>query len=199
MDPKELSRRIRLGEDSRLELKQVQFSGTRVAAPRRSDLADELAAMANTSGGTMVLDVDDKTRNLLGIPPERLDSVEEWIVGICEDSIEPPLDMKTHKVELHEADGRQALVVVIELDRSLFVHRSPGGYFRRQGSSKRRLRTEALARLLQERSQTRSIRFDETPVPKTSMDHIDQALTGRYFRSDTELSEGGLEQAGRHG
>ena len=152
--------------------------------------------MANTSGGTVVLGVDDKTRNLLGIPPERLDSVEEWIVGICEDSIEPPLDMETHKVELHQADGRQALVVVIELDRSLFVHRSPGGYFRRQGSSKRRLRTEALARLLQERSQTRSIRFDETPVPKTSMDHIDQALTSRYFRSDTELSEVALGKLG---
>ena len=196
MDTDALALRIRHGEDSRLELKRVQFSGTRIAAPKRSDLADEMAAMANTSGGTVVLGVDDKTRSLLGIPPEKFDIVEEWIVGICEDSIEPPLDMETHKVALHEDDGGAALLVVVEIERSLFVHRSPGGYFRRQGSSKRQLRTEALARLFQERSQTRSLRFDETPVPKTSMDHIDPTLTGRYFRSGTELSEVALSKLG---
>lgn len=109
----------------------MQFSDTRVAAPKRSDLADEMAAMANTSGGTVVLGVDDKTRSLLGIPPEKFDIVEEWIVGICEDSIEPPLDMETHKVELREDGGGAALLVVVKIERSLFVHRSPVGYFRR--------------------------------------------------------------------
>lgn len=196
MKPKELARRIQLGEDTRHALMRVQFSGTRIAAPKRSDLADELAAMTNTSGGIMILGVDNKTRNLPGIPPERLDSVEEWIVGICEDSIEPPLNVEIRKAELRTDDGGTALLVVVEIDRSLFVHRSPGGYFRRQGSSKRQFRTEALARLLQERSQTRSIRFDETPVPKTSMDHINQTLTGRYFRNDTELSEVALSKLG---
>lgn len=125
MDTDALALRIRHGEDSRLELKRVQFSGTRIAAPKRSDLADEMAAMANTSGGTVVLGVDDKTRSLLGIPPGKFDIVEEWIVGICEDSIEPPLDMETHKVELREDGGGAALLVVVEIERSLFVHRGP--------------------------------------------------------------------------
>ena len=64
----ELAGRIRLGEDSTLELKRIVLSGDRVRSPDRHDLADELAAMANTHGGTVVLGVDDRTREILGIP-----------------------------------------------------------------------------------------------------------------------------------
>ena len=49
----------------------------------------------------------------------------------------------------------------VDVPRSLFVHQSPGGYFRRIGSSKRQMKPDALARLFQQRSQTRLIRFDE--------------------------------------
>jgi hypothetical protein len=67
----ELLRKIRLGEDSVLELKAVRFRGKKIAGPERDDLADELAAMANTSDGVCVLGVDDKTRTLLArIPVE---------------------------------------------------------------------------------------------------------------------------------
>jgi hypothetical protein len=48
----------------------------------------------------------------------------------------------------------------MELPRSLFVHRSPGGYFHRVGSSKREMDPDYLARLFQQRSQSRIIRFD---------------------------------------
>ena len=60
--PDELLLRIRLGEDSVLELKRVAFRGDRIAGPARNDLADELAAIANTRDGALVLGVDDKTR-----------------------------------------------------------------------------------------------------------------------------------------
>ena len=52
--------RIRLGEDSALELKEVRFACERVVAPSRDALADELAAFANSRrGGVSVLGVDD--------------------------------------------------------------------------------------------------------------------------------------------
>lgn len=60
--PAELLAKIRLGEDSLLELKAVRFSGKKVAGPSRSDLADELAAFGNFVSGVVVLGVDDKTR-----------------------------------------------------------------------------------------------------------------------------------------
>ena len=132
-----LARRIRLGEDSTLELKRVVLAGSRVASPSRDDFADELAAFANTRGGTVILGVDDKTREIQGIPLDSLDLVEGWAREICNDSTKPALDADIYKMELEGSDGLPVPVIRMEIPRSLFVHRSPGGYFRRLGSSKR--------------------------------------------------------------
>ena len=180
----ELVRRIRLGEDATLELKRVLLAGSRVTAPRRDEFADELAAMANGWGGTAVLGAEDKSHEIVGIPPDRLDAVEAWVREICNDSVKPPLDALIRKIEVPGADGSLVAVVCIEIDRSLFVHKSPGGYFRRIGSSKREMSPEVLARLFQERSQSRVIRFDESPVPGTSPEQLDGGLTRRFLRDE---------------
>ena len=52
---KELLDKIRLGESTFLELKEVRFSGRRVRGPGRGELADELAAFANSYGGVCLL------------------------------------------------------------------------------------------------------------------------------------------------
>ena len=75
----ELARRIQLGEDSTLELKRIVLAGGRVSDPKRNDMADELAALANARGGTVILGVDDKSREILGIPLQALDTVEGWV------------------------------------------------------------------------------------------------------------------------
>ena len=188
----DLARRIRLGEDSALELKSVAVAGGRVKDLRRNDFADELAAFANTRGGTVVLGVDDKTRTVTGIPLESLDAVEAWTREICNDSVQPVLDADIYKLELQGSDGRAVPVIRIEISRSLFVHRSPGGYFRRLGSSKREMAPEMLARLFQERSQSRTIRFDESVVPGTAPSDLDYALTRRFLRE--ELADGGITE-----
>ena len=79
LSPGDLVRRIRLGEDSKLEFKRVLTADHKVRSPSRNDVADELAAMANAWGGLLVLGVDDKSREVVGIPPERLATVETWI------------------------------------------------------------------------------------------------------------------------
>src|SRR5262245_21887284 len=97
----ELVRKIRLGEDSLLELKAVRFrGGGKIDGPSRDDLADELAAIANAGEGVCVLGVDDKTRQVEGIPLEHLDTVEAFVRQICNDSIVPPLSVKIIRMEL---------------------------------------------------------------------------------------------------
>ena len=189
-----LSRRIRLGEDSTLELKRVVLSGDRVASPHRNEFADELAAFANSRGGTLVLGVDDATREVLGIPLEGLDAVEGWVREICNDSVNPALSVDIRKLELPDVAGTPVPVICIDIARSLFVHKSPGGYFRRIGSSKREMAAEFLARLFQERSQSRVIRFDESVVPRTSPEYLDEELTRRFLREDAELTEDTLHK-----
>ena len=194
MERDELARRIRLGEDSTLELKRVLLAGSRITAPKRNEIADELAGMANGWGGTVVLGVEDRSREVLGIPLDRLDAVEAWVREICNDSVKPQLDALIRKIELPSADGGLVAVLCVEVVRSLFVHKSPGGYFRRIGSSKREMSPEVLARLFQERSQSRVIRFDESPVPGTSPEQLDDGLTRRFLRGDGAPDETALRK-----
>ncbi|MCP5046069.1 MAG: transcriptional regulator [bacterium] len=131
----------------------------------------------------MVLGVDDKTRDIEGIPIDKLDAAESYIREICNDSINPPLPVKIVRLTLPDSSGEEKPVLKIEIPRSLFVHKSPGGYFRRQGSSKKELTPDLLARLFQQRSQARIIRFDEQPVPNTSMETLDESLWSRFTHS----------------
>ena len=70
------------------------------------------------------------------------------------------------------------------------------GIFRRLGSSKREMVPEVLARLFQERSQSRTIRFDESVVPNTTPEDLDYALTRRFLREEL-IGEGVTEDAAR--
>ena len=195
MTEAELARRIRLGEDSALELKSVDVERGRVNAPDKRDLADELSAFANSRGGTMLLGVEDGTRRILGIPLDELDTVETWVRDLCNDSIRPALDAHILKLELADEKGQPVPLLRIDVERSLHVHEGPHGYFRRIGSSKRKVPPEALARLFQERSQSRVIRFDESPVPNTTRDDLSYALTQRFLRGDAaEPASGGVTQ-----
>lgn len=178
--PKELLDKIRLGEDSTLELKEVRFAGKRISGPHRDALADELAAFANSRGGVCVLGVEDKTRKLLGIPLERLDEVEGFVRELCRDSIDPPLLAYTERLWLPSATGQELAIVKIEVPRSLFVHKSPSGYMHRVNDAKQEMRPEYLARLFQQRSQTRIIRFDEQPVPDATLDDLKPELWSRF-------------------
>jgi ATP-dependent DNA helicase RecG len=177
---KDLLEHIRLGEDSVLELKAVSFHGDKIAGPHRDGMADELAAMANTAAGVIVLGVDDRTRNIVGIPPEKLDLVETWQRGICNDSITPPLDCVIRKLHAPDQRGEEKSIIRVDVPRSLFVHKSPNGYFRRIGSSKREMTPDVLARLFQQRSQARIIRFDEQIVPGASVQDLTPNLWKRF-------------------
>lgn len=176
----DLLKQIALGEDSVLELKALEFRGDRVVGPHKDGMADELAAMANTATGIVVLGVDDKSREILGIPPEKIDSVESWIRSICNDSITPPLDCVLRKLLVSAGQGDEKIILRIDVPRSLFVHKSPNGYFRRIGSARREMKPDVLARLFQQHSQARLIRFDEQTVPGTSLDDLNPKLWERF-------------------
>ena len=123
---KELLDQIRLGESTHLEFAEVRFAGNRVTGPRRDALADELVAFANSRGGVFVLGVEDRTRDVVGIPGERLDTVVDFVKEVCASSIDPPLeDWALLRLLLPTVDGEAVAVIKVEVPRSVFVHRSP--------------------------------------------------------------------------
>ncbi len=186
----ELLRKIRLGEDTYLEYKAIRFKGDRITDPKRDDLADEIAAMANTADGVLVLGVDDKTKDILGVPPDRLELAEKFVFKICNDSIKPPVVFRAFRMELPDSTGTPRAILKVEVPRSLFVHESPHGYFHRQGSSLRKLTPDLLARLFQQRSQARIISFEEQAVPQSTLKDLNQDLRQRFVSGiyDTEVN-----------
>ena len=186
---KELIDKIRLGESTFLEVKEVRFSGDRVSGPRRDSLADGFAAFANSRGGVFVFGVEDRTRDVVGIPDERLDTVVDFIKEVCATSIDPPLeDLALDRLRMPTGVGEEVAVIKVDIPRSLFVHRSPGGFLHRVADSKRPMSTEYLARMFQQRSQTRLIRFDEQIVEGAGIGDLAPDLWERFRtpRSDDD-------------
>ena len=186
---KELLDQIALGESTFLEFKEVRFVGKRIAGPSRESLADGLAAFANSRGGVLVLGVSDRAREIIGIDESRLDAVVDFVRHVCTDSLDPSLEsVLVDRLRLPSTSGERVAVVKVEVPRSLFIHRSPGGFYHRVADSKRRMSTEFLARMLQQRSQTRLIRFDEQPVAGASIESLSTNLCDsfRTRRSDAD-------------
>lgn len=166
----ELIEKIMLGEDSTIEFKREM--------PRRDNMADEIAAFANDEGGVILIGVDDN-RVIIGLEQQELDRVENTVIEICRDSIEPTVRIFTEKLRIDDKN-----ILKIEVRRSPFVHQTSNGYFIRHGSSKREMTTEQLGRLIQSRSQARIIRFDEQLVPNTHKSTLREPLYRRFITED---------------
>ena len=196
MTDADLVRQIRLGEDGRLEYKQIFFAGNRVTEPKRDKIADTLAALANGRGGIFVLGVHDKNPRDPGYSTGAAGYCRTLDTGHLHRSDHTSVGTtlifaKSKYVETTEGSCRSSAST---LPRSLFVHGSPGGYYRRLGDSTRRLHADSLARLFQERSQSRVIRFDESVVPWTTPEHLDGSLTERFLRDDVAATEDTLRK-----
>ena len=181
---RELLYQVRLGEDSAYEFKSLTIKGNKVDQPGRDSVADELAAFANAGGGIIVFGVADKTRTVEGIAREDLDTVDLWLANIASHAIDPPLPIETRLLEIPDSQGDLKPVVWVRVSKSVFVHKSPHGYFHRVGSSKREMSPELLARIFQQRSMVRLIRFDEQLVPQTTRDAVSPELKTRFLRGD---------------
>ena len=179
---KELLFHIRLGEDSSIEFKAVTFSGNKPKEPNKDKMAHEIAAFANGQGGRMIIGVEDKTRDVVGIDDALVSITEEWLVNISQQNINPPVRIDTRLLQLPNQQGELKTVVYLEIPRSISVHQSAGRYYQRVGSTKQEMKPEVLARLFQQRSQSRLIRFDEIPVPGTSLADIDVTLKQRFLK-----------------
>lgn len=167
----EILQQLRLGEDSRWEFKQLEFSGDRLKGPRRDDLADEIAAFANARGGVLLCGVSDQG-DLQGLERRQMEELERVVQEICRDLLRPPVQPELLR---REPEAGKALLLV-EIPKGYARHESPGGSYRRVGSSKRKMNSDEQLRLAQERAQARFRWFDEQPVPETGLGTLEEAL-----------------------
>ncbi len=175
---------IRAGEDGRVEFKDVRLGDRGVNSPNTEDLAAELVAFANAFGGAVLFGIDD-AGTVAGIPPARVDAVEGWIINVAAHNCEPPIRPILRKVLLPSTAGDERHVLLAEVPRGLYVHRTSGGrYYLRVGSTKRDLTPPELARLFQQRG--REYVFDEQAVLAAAVHHLNRNRLEAFFgRSPT--------------
>ena len=167
----DIALQLQLGEDSQWEFKQIDFSGIRPRSPGRNDLADEIAAFANSEGGVLLCGVTD-TGDVQNLSREQLVALDAFLVEVSTDSIKPAVRIRTRHKQTPE--GKRFLVV--EIPQGDTQHDSPGGSYIRVGGSKREMTSDERLRLAQRRGQARFASFDEQTVPQTGFNTLDETL-----------------------
>lgn len=169
----ELLRLIRGGEDTYLELK------VKLSNPER--ITQEIVALANTSGGTIVFGVNDQLR-IEGVDyPE---DVQSELVRICREEIYPPLIPLIDIVAFD--NGRR--VIALDIDGKRPPYRTNDGrYYLRIGAEKREATREELSMWLEE---IRPLRFENIAIRNSTENDIDDALLWSFaknFEADLDL------------
>jgi len=159
-------RLVRGGEDTYLELK-VKLSNL-------EKIAQEIVAIANTSGGLVVFGVNDQLR-VEGV--DDAEAVREELVRICREQIVPPL---VPYIDLIAFDnGRRVVALDIEGKRRPYQTRD-GRYFIRVGAEKREASREELSALLDE---ARPLRYENVMVTGASEADIEDRKSTRLNSS----------------
>lgn len=177
--PDQILRQLRAGEDSRAEFKEIRFGERGVISPNTEDFAAEMVSFANAEGGTLFLGVDDDGE-VVGVPREKSQLVEQWVLNVATQNCDPPLRPEVGREALPAAGENGLSIIIVTVPQGLFAHCTSGGrYYVRLGSTKRRLTPPELARLFQERG--RGYVFDEQQVFSGAVENLDWNRLEAFF------------------
>ncbi|MGI8542357.1 MAG: AlbA family DNA-binding domain-containing protein [Aridibacter sp.] len=159
----ELIRLIRGGEDTYLELK------LKLSNPER--IAQEIVALANTAGGTIVFGVTDQLRVEGLRNPE---SVQDELIKICRQEIYPPLVPYLDTIAFD--DGRR--IIALDVEGKQRPYRTKAGkFYLRIGDEKREATREELSVLIDE---NRPLYYENIPLEGLSENDFDDALVWSF-------------------
>ncbi len=151
-----------------------------------------LVSFSNTSGGVLVLGVDDKTKNVLGILDPFL--TEEKLASLISDCIAPRM---VPEIEIHP--WRQTYLIVVQVYpspvRPHYIKKlgQERGIYIRVGSTNRTADSAMIDEL--RRSVMNKI-FDEQPMPEVNSEAIDRQAASELFSKTRDLKAQDFETLG---
>lgn len=185
--PEDLMLEIQAGEDTYMEFKEVVIKGSQVRFASEEGkapavIAEVFVSMANTEGGTVLFGVD-KHGGIVGVPEDKRDLLEQFVINRainnCEPrgSIEPVLNWRY----LPDSESSNRLILQADIEKSRFyVHCTKDGrYLKRVGSHRAIIPAEQLGRLLAVRNLL--IPFEERPCPNADLNDFDTERFGDYY------------------
>ena len=167
---------IEQGENSAVEFKSSEV--------RPESLAREIVAFANSSGGTILIGVEDSGK-ITGV--DQLQT-EIWVANIVRNNVIPAIAPQITEWELS-----QKKVLAIEVSRGLDkpYQTLDGKFWIRVGSTNRMATKEELSRLFQ---QAGLVHFDIAPLEQTSITDLDDRKLQEYWFTYYSINYLELEQ-----
>ncbi|MFM6992083.1 MAG: helix-turn-helix domain-containing protein, partial [Rhodoferax sp.] len=183
MTESDLLQALARGEDSRQQFKRD--------ATNADGMAAELAALANSGGGTVFLGVADDGC-IAGLDAAAVRRLNQLISNAASQHVRPPLHPQTHNVQT-----AQGLVLVVSVPAGLNKPYMDlqGRVWVKSGADKRHVTArEEMQRMFQRGG---LLQADQVPVRNATVADIDERAFGRYFerRYGQSLSAAGLALA----
>ena len=144
------------------EGKTIEFKET---ARSLGGIMKTVVAFANSAGGTIIVGIKDKTKEIVGLPD--ILSEEERLANAITDSILPLL---TPDIEVQSIRGKELLVIRVAHSIGPYYLKSEGserGVYVRFGSTNRAVDVEMLDSL---RLLAKKVSYDELPHPQGHLD-----------------------------
>jgi ATP-dependent DNA helicase RecG len=172
-----IEQRIRLGEDSRTELKSTARGlDARI-------LARTIAAFANGRGGQIFLGVeDDGTPTGVG-SAQQADALMLQVVQVCQTRVHPPIWCPVIKAEVA---GQLLLVVDVPTSSPDRPYRADSVFYVRDASMTREATREELLRLLQ----SQNVHYDEAPVDGATLEDLEPGAIETLLRTLYDIDPG---------
>ncbi len=166
MDIRDLEERLLAGEDSTHQFK-VNFDSI-------DHLAVEIAAFANSQGGRIIIGVNDRSE-IVGVIPEDVRRLNQWIANATSHKIEPPIFVNTTTLV-----WKKKTVLVVEVPRG--DHKpygvNKGEFWVKNGADKRRATREELFRLFQAAQRL----YADEMLTEVSVSQLDELWFTHFYR-----------------
>lgn len=164
---------ISSGENSKVQFKKIIKSSY--------DIATEMVAMSNSIGGMIIVGIEDKTGQIIGLTYEEIKQVNELLANASTNNIKPQISILTEIVTIGE---KKVIVTHIQEGTNKPYCDNKGLVWTKSGSDKRRVTDNMeYARLLQSSG---AISADEMIVYGTSVDDVDLDKFNKFFTETYE-------------
>ena len=180
MNEKTLLDTIASGESSHIQFK-ADFKNP-------NQLAAEMVALANSSGGRILVGVNDDG-SITGLLAPDIGRLNQLISNVASQLVHPPINPITENMRFE-----QGLVIIIEIPAGISkpYMDNQGAIWVKSGADKRKVTArEEMQRLFQSEG---LVYADEVPVPHSSIADIEPSVFRTYYenRYEESLEESGL-------
>lgn len=129
---------------SRGETSAVQF---KINVSNEQSIAQEMVAFANTKGGTILIGVDDKSWDIVGLSNDDLRRLTNLLVNASSQHVKEPIFIGTDTIDF---EGKKILVITVPEGIAKPYKDNDGLIFMKNGANKRKVTSnEEISRLLQ--------------------------------------------------